>query len=66
MGKTIFDVLQDKLEEAKARQVQPLSAGRCVDFAEYKESCGVIRGLTIAQQEIDDLAKANRGEDDDE
>ncbi len=57
MAKTVFDVLNDKLTELKRSNEEFLVRGRAKDYADYRESCGVIRGLTAAQIEIQDLAK---------
>ena len=38
--------------------------GICADYAAYKELCGVIRGLALAERLLIDLAKEK--EDDDE
>ena len=40
-------------------------SGTATDYAAYRELCGVIRGLAIAQQEIEDLVRRYK-EDDDE
>ncbi len=62
--KTVYDVLREKIKEHTTAQSQSMSRG-LPDFAAYRESCGVIRGLTLALQEIEDLARINR-EDEDE
>lgn len=38
--------------------------GICADFAAYKELCGVIRGLALAERLLLDLAKEKDDEDD--
>lgn len=63
--KTVFDVLNEKLEEAKANSMQFLVDGGAKDFAGYRESCGYLRGLAAAQRLIQDLAKINEEEWDD-
>ena len=57
MAKTVFDVLDDKLAELQQSQEEFLAGGRAKDFSEYKESCGVIRGLAAARREIEDLSR---------
>jgi hypothetical protein len=42
-----------------------LANGQCSDFAQYKELCGVIRGLAYAERHLLDLAE-NLKEDNDE
>lgn len=63
--KTVFDVLTEKLEEAKANSMQFLVDGGAKDFSGYRESCGYLRGLAAAQRLIQDLAKINEEEWDD-
>jgi len=65
MAKTVFDVLNDKLTEQKRSSEEFLTSGGPKDFSEYKEVCGVIRGLDHALREINDLSR-NYMEDDDE
>ena len=65
MATTVFDVLNDKLTEQKRSSEEFLNSGGCKDFAEYREACGVIRGLNIALREVGDLSR-NYMEDDDE
>ena len=63
--KTVYDVLIEKLEEAKTDSMQFLVDGGVKDFAEYKSLCGEIRGLSAAQEEIKDLVRKLKEEDDD-
>ena len=65
MAQTVFDVLDKKLADLQQSQEEFLSSGGAKDFPEYKESCGVIRGLTAARREIEDLAR-NYMEDSDD
>jgi len=41
-----------------------VATGQCADFTAYKELCGVIRGLALAERLLIDLAKEK--DDDDE
>jgi hypothetical protein len=41
-----------------------VATGVCADFAAYKELCGVIRGLALAERLLLDLAKEKDDEDD--
>ena len=65
MSTTVMDVLQRKLKEQEDSHVQALVGGAVSDFAEYRELCGVIRGLQTAQREIADLVRKLKDEDDD-
>ena len=64
MAKTVFDVLLEKIEEQKLSFMQYLVDGGVKDFAAYKETCGVLRGLASAQRTISDLAKIQEDNDD--
>jgi len=57
MAPTVFDVLDKKLAELQQSQEEFLAGGGATDFAQYTESCGVIRGLTAARREIEDLSR---------
>jgi hypothetical protein len=65
MAKTVFDVLNEKLDAHKSALIESLVSGGAKDFAEYKAACGIIRGLSLARIEIQDLSR-NFMEDDDE
>jgi len=65
MAKTVFDVLEEKVGEHLARQKNALNAGVASDFANYKEMCGVIRGLNLALMEIADLSRNYEDTEDD-
>jgi hypothetical protein len=54
---TVFEVLDQKCAEQQSNQETFLITGGAKDIAEYREACGVIRGLAIARREIADLAK---------
>ena len=57
MAQTVFDVLEKKLADLQRSQEEFLAEGGAKDFSEYKESCGVIRGLAAARREIEDLSR---------
>jgi len=57
MAKTVFDVLIEKITDQKKSSEQFLQTAGAKDFAEYKEVCGVLRGLDSALREINDLSR---------
>ena len=57
MAKTVFDVLTDKLTDHKRSSEEFLHSGAAKDFSEYREVCGVLRGLDTALREINDLSR---------
>ena len=65
MAKTVFDVLKEKLTEQKRSNEEFIQSGAAKDFAEYREVCGVLRGLDTALREINDLSR-NYMEDEDD
>ena len=65
MGKTVFDVLKEKLETDKKNTIEFLVSAGAKDFAQYKEMTGLIRGLETSISYIEDLSR-NYMEDDDE
>jgi hypothetical protein len=65
MAKTVFDVLREKLQESVDSCEESLVSGAAKDYAQYREICGVIRGLTTAIRELQDLSR-NYMEDEDD
>jgi|TARA_R110000803_G_scaffold1975_1_gene6474 hypothetical protein len=65
MAKSVFDVLNDKIEDDKSSALEFLGNGGAKDFAQYKEVVGLIRGLEASKNHMEDLAK-NYMEDDDD
>ena len=63
MGKTVFDVLKDKLQDQIDSATEFLKAGGPKDYPQYREAYGLIRGLEAAQQNIDDLARSHMESD---
>ena len=61
----VFTALRNKLREDMNNFTDDLANGQCTDFAQYKELCGVIRGLAYAERHLLDLAE-NLKEDNDE
>jgi hypothetical protein len=53
------------LTELKGSSEDFLKSGGAKDFAEYREVCGVIRGLNAALREVGDLSR-NYMEDNDD
>jgi hypothetical protein len=65
VAKTVFDVLNEKLDAHKNAAIDSLVSGGAKDFAEYKAACGIIRGLSLARMEIQDLSRTLMDEDND-
>ena len=65
MAKTVFDVLNEKLTAHIAAVADSLSSGAAKDYAEYRDLCGLIRGLETAKREVADLAQIQMENDDD-
>ena len=65
MANTVFGVLIERIEEQKTSAIQFLVEGGPKDFAQYKEVCGLLRGLQISQTQVEDLSR-NYMEDEDD
>tara|TARA_R100000234_G_C4916646_1_gene142280 strand:- start:305 stop:502 length:198 start_codon:yes stop_codon:yes gene_type:complete len=64
MAKTVFDVLKDKIEVDKSSALEFLGSGGAKDFAQYKEVVGLIRGLEVCNNHIEDLSRNYMESDD--
>ena len=64
MANTVFGVLIERIEEQKSSAIEFLTSGGPKDFAEYKDVCGLVRGLQTARSLVEDLSR-NYMEDDD-
>ena len=49
--------VQQEIEKYRQEQVAFLAASRADTYDEYKKICGVIRGLNLADQIINDLVQ---------
>lgn len=65
MGKTVIDLLSDKIEEQIEMLIGSLSDGVAKDYAEYRDMCGAIRGLRTAHRETKDLVRKLKEDEDD-
>jgi len=65
MDKQILELLNKKIEEQVKSHSEALIEGQSKDYAQYRELCGVIRGLQTAQREIGDLVRKLKDDNDD-
>lgn len=63
---SVYSVLIDKINEMVESRTNALSDGALPDYTAYQRICGEIRGLSLAKREIQDLAKLQMEDDDDE
>jgi len=57
-------IIRERINEKQAQLAHAVSAGTMKDFAEYRAICGEIRGLSLAEGFILDLAdQMERNED---
>jgi len=61
----VLETLRDKLRADMNNYTDDLANGQCSSFEQYKELCGVIRGLAFAERHLIDLAE-NIEKDNDE
>jgi hypothetical protein len=64
MDEKVFGYLLKQLQERVASVQSAIVAGRAEDFAAYKGLCGEVRGLRLAQEIVEDLAKRMKQNDD--
>jgi hypothetical protein len=65
MDNQILELLNRKVEEQVKSHSEALVSGQPQDYAQYRELCGVIRGLQTAQREIGDLVRKLKDDNDD-
>jgi hypothetical protein len=52
-----LSVIRSELDKLKQDQVAFIANGGAKDFAEYRHICGIIRGLTHADEIVKDLVQ---------
>ena len=57
-------VLREKIREDMNNYADDVATGACQDFSAYKQLCGLIQGLALAERHMLDLAR--KAETDDE
>ena len=60
---TAFNVVIKELEERRETIAQALLSGAAKDFAEYRDLCGEIRGLSRAHAFVTDLVRKMENDD---
>lgn len=65
MAKTVFDVLNERIDEQISSAQVFLSGGSAKDYANYREVVGLIRGLEASKQFVEDLSRNYMDDDDD-
>ena len=61
---SVFTTLQAKIEGLLNTRQTVLCGGNAKDFAHYKQIVGEISGLNLAMNEINDLQKKRKDNDD--
>jgi len=57
MDTRVLEVISSQLDDQIAQTQEFLGSGQLKDYAEYRESCGKIRGLISAKQLVQDLVR---------
>jgi len=52
-----LNAVRSELERLRQDQISFLAGGGAKDFAEYRHICGIIRGLTHADEYVKDLVQ---------
>jgi hypothetical protein len=55
--KDVLEYLAQKIQDDRLRMVEDLGEGKAKDHAEYKFSCGVAKGLLMANNHILELTE---------
>ena len=63
MDKTL-EVVLSQLRDKREQLTEAVASNACKDFAEYQKLCGEIRGLSMAEGFILDIAKLMEQSDD--
>ena len=53
----VLALVQQEIDKLRQEQIAFVAASRADTFDEYKKVCGVIRGLNLADQIINDLVQ---------
>jgi len=59
-----IELLLKRNADERNAMIEVVISGNASDFANYKNICGVIRGLDLADEHIRDLAKRMTPDDD--
>ena len=65
MAATVFDVLNKEIGEQRSAAVEFLAGGGPKDYAQYRETVGLIRGLDASLNYVTDLSRTYMDDDDD-
>ena len=57
MNDDLLAYLSQKLQEEQEVYLNDLGSGKAKDFADYRYSCGILRGLMIAEGFINETSK---------
>lgn len=60
-----LEIIRNKINEKQAQLAHAVSEGVAKDYTEYRAMCGEIRGLSIAEGFLLDLADQMERNDDD-
>jgi hypothetical protein len=63
MGMTVFDVQRKALVDEMEAVKEFLAGGRAKDYSEYREMCGLLRGLSHALELNEKLSREVEGSD---
>lgn len=62
--KEILKYLSERFQEEITTMADDLSLGKAKDFGDYKYSCGIVRGLLIANNYLIETAERLENDDD--
>lgn len=51
----MFDALASRLDEMKSQHMEYIINGNATSYEDYRHSCGVIRGIAMAERELKEV-----------
>ena len=51
----MFDALASRLDEMKSQHMEYIINGNANSYEDYRHSCGVIRGIAMAERELKEV-----------
>jgi len=57
MDERVLKLVADKTSQRYQELLEHMGSGTCKDYAEYRELCGVLRGMLYGNQNIEEFLK---------
>lgn len=63
---TLSSAIKHELRERIASESAYMASGKCIDFTDYKRHCGIVTGLEMAINLVNEAAKRIHNDEDEE